>query len=135
MEKYRKEMKENEDLVAEFQSEGNYYPWVVKAVKEVVTELGEEGVHSYSKKAMEKISDYHKGDLVFISFSGMINGPYLSILQSFINGRNDTYFYDGLDLSYDRFEDLHPTGKGYAQISGQIFNYLTENGLIPCDLP
>ena len=99
-------------------------------------EIGEKGALDYSKKALWRLRDYYNGRLVFITLSGRreLKKSNLTLLQSFVQERGDTYIYDGLDLSYDKLEDgAHPTGKGYIQFAGWIFDYLVQNDLIPCD--
>jgi len=129
---YKKEISDDKVLLAEFYNKGNFYPWAGRAVQDVMAELGEERMLVYNRKALERINGYYKRRLVFITFFGWLNGSDLSILQDFIRNRGDTHIYDELSSNYDRFVDGHPTGKGYAQIAGQIFDYLTKNGFVPC---
>lgn len=130
---YKREIMSDHVLYAQLRSEGDFYPWSKKVSQELREEIGEEGVLAYNRKALERISDYYKGQLVFTTFTQNLNGSYVSMLQDFVKMRRDTYIYDSLTLSYDRFEDWHPTGRGYEQIAGQIFDYLKQSGLIPCD--
>lgn len=136
MDRYMAEIMSDQSLLIQLQGERNFYPWSRKAAQELMAEIGEEGVLAYNRKALERINDHYKGKLVFITFSEKkaLKGSRLVMLQSFAKERSDTYIYDGLSLSYDKLEDgAHPTGKGYAQIAGWIFDYLKQNGIVPCD--
>lgn len=134
MDQYMKDMNSNQALLTQLQREGNFYPWSTKAAQDIKTELGEEGVLAYNKKALWRMNDYYKGRLVFITISGKssLTDPHFSMLRSFSQARGNTYIYDGLSDNYDHFTDRHPTGKGYAQIAVEIFDYLRQNRLVPC---
>jgi len=140
IDQYREEISADQALLTQFQREGIFSPWSIKASQELMAELGEEGVLDYSKEALWRMRDYYKGKLVFITFSHSqkraLEDSRLAILQSFAKAISHTYIYDGLTLSYDKLEDgSHPTGKGYATIVGWVFDYLTQNGFVPCRLP
>jgi hypothetical protein len=131
---YRKEMLADEDLMKNFYEKGEYFPWTTKAVQELAEAFNKEGGLEYQKVALQRINDYYKGKLAFVTFSNLID-KYMSALRDFAEARGDTYFYNEISEDYDRFADGHPTSKGYAQIDEQIFDYLTQNGFVPCSLP
>jgi len=136
---YKKEIKADENLLSHFYSIGEFHPWSEKAAQELMEELSEDGVLAYNMRTLERMRDYYRERLVFITFSGeawpALKDTYSLLLHDFSRVRGNTYFYNGLDSSFDHFEDWHPTSKGHAQIAGQIFDYLKQNGFVPCSSP
>jgi len=128
---YRKEMLADEALFKNSYEKGEFFPWVKKAIQELAEELNKQGGPEYQKVALQRIHNYYKGELVFVT-SSTLKDLYISALRDFAEVRGNTYFYDGINHNYDHFEDWHPTGEGYAQIARQIFDYLIKNGLVPC---
>lgn len=135
IDQYRKEISSDSALLSEFRRKGILRPWNDRAVQELMTVLDEQGMLEYSKKALSRMRENYKGRLIFIVFSGAkaLDDSKFFALQSFAKERNDTYIYDGLSSSYEKFADSHPTSKGYEKIASEIFKYISINRLVPCD--
>lgn len=116
-------------------AERGFYSLVLKARQELKEQISEQEKIGYHMAALQKLNDYYKGKLVFItrySHGGLINA-YMVALRAVANTRRQTYFYNELNPRHERLPDnAHPTGKGYVQIAGEIFDYLKQNGLVPC---
>lgn len=129
---YRKEMLADKDLLSKFYAKGEFYPWWKKARQELSEEFNKLGGLKYQKAAIEKINYYYKGKLMFVTHS-TLEESYISALRHFADLRSGTYIYDGLAFNYDHFVDWHPTSNGYEKIAGEIFNYIKNNNIIPCE--
>lgn len=127
-----------EGALPESLGEAGFYSLVLKARQEMKEQVNKQEKIEYQMATLWKINDYHKGKLVFITrySHGILDNEYMSALRTFADARGNTYFFNELSPYYDHFPgDSHPTSKGYAQIAASIFDYLKQNGIVPCDSP
>lgn len=118
---------------------GVFYQGWHQALAEIVKNLGgEDKVLSLQKQYFSEFSKYYKGPLLIFDFPPLDN-KYQNTLNDFKNSRKNTILYDNLVKIYDNPEsflkDGHPSPKGYTAIVNDLYNYLTENNVIPCQKP
>ncbi|HRN70007.1 MAG TPA: hypothetical protein PLS49_02375, partial [Candidatus Woesebacteria bacterium] len=76
------------------------------------------------------------GHTVLMTFPKMRNFPYQKIEYTVnqYQDRTDLMYlsdiYTNKELYYKN--DYHPTAKGHKVIAADVYNYLTENNIIPC---
>ena len=109
-----------------------------RAVKDLYKEYGEERILDYQKRALYSIDNYFKRRLVIFTLPHSIgfSDNYKSIIEDFVKARKDTYFYQSptdFKNSGLLMLDNHPSADGHERIARDLFGYLTENKLIPCD--
>jgi len=109
-----------------------------KAKEDIINEFGKENLSQFQGRALYKIDDYYKKQLVIFSLlsRSVIFEEHRLIIQDFVRARNNTSFYESaVDLIGDGrvLPDGHLSITGYALIAEDLFDYLTTNKLIPCD--
>lgn len=133
--KYFKEFKQSGEL-SELVKQGKPYEAFALAKEQVKKEFGEENVYKYQKKAIRKINDYYNGELVLIPLQN-VGQKNKSLLYEFAQIRNKTVIFDKLSDIYSiknaTLSDSHPSEIGHQIIAQDIFNYLNNNTLIPCN--
>jgi hypothetical protein len=133
--KYFKEFKQSGEL-SELVKQGKPYEAFKLANEQVKKEFGEKNVYKYQKKAIRKINDYYNGELVLIPLQN-VGQKNKSLLYEFAQIRNKTVIFDKLSDIYSiknaTLSDSHPSEIGHQIIAQDIFNYLNNNTLIPCN--
>lgn len=108
--------------------------WWDKAVQDQYTELGEEKVMQYQEEALRSIDSYYKNTLVI--FTLPLQEKFNRIIEKFVESREDSYFFKDEVFQFGKkfqLPDSHPNKEGHAFIARNLFDYLTEKKIIPCD--
>ncbi len=104
------------------------------ALKELITELGEDKIAQHQTIALKSISNYYTGKLLIYTLAKWLRDKPLSIVSDFIKNRPDSYFIEGttdLQKQNGMFPDHHPNQIGHQMIASEIFDYLSQN-IIKC---
>ncbi len=114
-----------------------YYKAWTLARNDILQEIGEEGIYNQNKTSLTEINNYYKGPLY------LITAPWLTSLQkqlfkNFTINRKFIFYFDGITDIHKNPEssfpnDGHPSQKGHQIIANDVFQYLLENKIIPCN--
>ena len=82
--------------------------------------------------SLYSINDYYTKSLVFLLYS--ITSDETAIVEDFAQVREDTYVYKVSNLPDEEVlpNDDHPNKNGHLALANGLFNYFTENDIIPC---
>lgn len=137
-EKYKKEMTARSKTRID-PEEG--FPWSTKANKEFKEEFSEKDILKYQQNALHSISTYFQGPLLIFT-NPFVKDPYKELMRNFAKSRANTFFYDDIpdvqelkERILDKYSlhDFHPTKEGYSLIAGDLFKFLENSWLIPCN--
>lgn len=98
----------------------------------------DESVLNYQKNSLDEFNNNYKGPLVMFTFP-FTKLEYKFVLKNYIYLHKNGYFFDGITNIYDNKDmflfpyDYHPTLKGYELIAQELFEYLINNKIIPCN--
>ncbi len=121
---------------AKLEKQGIFYKGWEEAQQQILQTLGgERNILRLQKKYLESVNDYYKGPLILFNFPSQdVNS--LNIINGFVKDRQHTYFYGNLANIYQNQKyylgDSHPSSQGYTLIVNDLYNYLTQNNIIPC---
>ncbi len=128
-----------ETMSKEFKRELNngikYYPEGTKANEEIVNKLGIDNILKYQESAIKKILNYYTGPLTLFVIPGMQDNRK-KMLEQTVKEVGFWSYFDGLRNYYNvngAFPDAHPNQKGHQMIAEDVFNYLKNSKLIPCN--
>ena len=97
----------------------------------IITNMGKDQIREYQQKVFNEFDNYFNKDLLLFTYA--INDQNdENLIRNFANSRPRTYFYNLLS-NVEILPDGHPSAKGYNQIANDLFKYLTENKIIPCN--
>ena len=104
-----------------------------KAIENTFKIYGEEKILNMQKKFLPLIRKYYKNKILFVVMTD--NSKYTNIVNDFVKKDENSIIYDTFTLYDDnlRFIDKHPNEKGYSIFSDELFTYLREKKIIPCD--
>lgn len=97
-----------------------------------------ESILDYQKKSLEEFNNNYKDQLVVFTFSN-IKFEYKSVLKNYVRLHKNAYFFDAISNIHDHNDeflfpyDYHPSLKGHQIIAQELFNYLINNKIIPCN--
>lgn len=134
-EEYRKEMVESGEL-KKYEEKGMFYIYNVKASEDVAKIFGKEKVLEYQFAALKSLWTIYKNPLLVLSFPTRLNKEEQEFIEKFINESSNAYFYGQLPVPVNpdtALPDGHPNKEGYSLFANNIFRYLTDNHLIPCN--
>ncbi len=94
-----------------------------------------EKLKNYQSQVIHKFLQVFANNLLFLSF------PYQpendkQLLGDIVQQRSNIYYFDQLtniNKLKEVLPDGHPTVKGYASITNDIYDYLLKNNIIPCE--
>lgn len=97
---------------------------------------GESNVLDLQAKAMKGLNEYFGGKVVIVTIPPF-KTEHISIIKSFMKSRKGISLLqipdDYSQNSENILPDGHPSPQGYSYIADKIFNYLTQNNIIPCE--
>jgi len=108
-----------------------------KTVEEISKNYGRAGILSIQKKILNDFNNYYQGKLFIFTFPTTKEGNK-NLIKDFALLRNNTYYFDQITNIYsnrDKYvlNDGHPNEGGYKVIAEDLFKYLTEKKIIPCN--
>lgn len=107
-----------------------------RAMKEILKELGEDKITEYNMRSVNLLGKNYKGKLLLISPRGMLTGETREKIESFVQNRNNSAFYEiPLNLSKENgvFRDGHFNGKGHLLVAQELYSYLIKKRLTSCN--
>ena len=133
---YHQEMMES----GEFQrlvDSGVYYPSWKKAETELRQQISDEEFMDIQMRFLTAFNSLYQGNLVLFMFPSMSDHLELFFMD-YVSQRPNTYYFNSLSDIYSSEElffanDNHPTSKGHAVIAEDLYKYLTENNIVPCN--
>ncbi len=96
---------------------------------------GPEKLKDFQLQVFRKLFNLYSGKLIYISTKYQPKED-MQLLNTLVKDRQKTYYYDQLIDVYlhkETLPDNHPTAIGYTLIVEDIYNYLLENKIIPCE--
>ena len=85
---------------------------------------------------LKKINNFYLGKLLIFTFP-LTEVKYKTIIKKFSNERKGTFFYDGITHIYNNnnlyLPDGHPSKEGHNVIANDLFKYIINNKIIPCN--
>lgn len=86
-------------------------------------------------KAMRSFTEYFYGPTILVINPGVLD-PYTDLIKKIANEKK-YYYFDNLRNFYNNggyfVGDYHPNVKGHKMIAEDIFNYLRNSKIIPCE--
>ncbi len=118
--------------------QGIFYQGWEHAQEDIITQLGGlNNIFQLQKKYFSQLNNYYNGPLLIFNFP--TQPDFESVLNDLKNSRKNTYLYLNLTDIYSNHQyylkDGHPSAQGYTAIVNDLYNYLTENNIIPCQKP
>ncbi len=106
-----------------------------ESTNQVIEDMGgKEKAFKIQEEKMSEISRYYKGKLAFLS--PQLKNETKNILVDIAKKREDTHLFDKVSSFYNKenkLPDHHPTARGYRIMAEEIFGYLKNSKLIPCN--
>ena len=121
------------------EKQGIFYTGWHMALNDIYNQLGGESkILDMQKQYFIQLDNYYKGPLLIFDFTPS-SKQYSDELNSFKNSRKNTLLYDNLPNIYtdpqNYLKDYHPSPAGHTMIANALFDYLTQNNIIPCQKP
>lgn len=125
-------MKANLYGVYLFKNEFGLLPPVAQSYEGIRRKFQEE-IDPNEVEALHSINNYYKKSLLFLLY--FITSGQRAIVEDFARLREDTYVHKVSDLSDEEMipHDFHPNKNGHRTFADELFKYVTQNNLIPCD--
>jgi len=115
------------------EKQGIFYQNWHLARQEMLSELTQQDLIEFQKKAINKLNFYFNGNLIYLSFPN--KNEYLTILKELAFKRPNTYFFQPT-FTYSNKEfflpDSHLNNLGHKQTAQDVYGYLIKNKLVPC---
>lgn len=115
----------------------NIYETWIKAQNDLNLTYGYAKLAEVNKHAIESMKEYYKGKVVMVPVPIMLNHESYLILKNIVSKNPNWYYFDKLGNIYEQdasyLGDGHPNPKGHKMIAEDIFNYLKNSNLIPCE--
>jgi len=135
---YREQLKATGQFDA-LLKQGKFYSDTVKARQDTISELGgKDNVLMLQKEYLQQMNDLFKNPLIVFTIKSFksFEEKNKNLLEEFVRTRKNSSFYSStvnLNKQDDTsLPDGHPTKKGHQLISAEMFNYLKDNNIIPC---
>jgi len=114
---------------------GDYSKVATYARETLKEKMSEKEIILYQKKHLKYLISNINSNLLFVSFSSLID-EYKNIINALISKDSKLYYHDSLTdvkaLSEVLADGFHPTSKGHKLISDDIYKYIISNQIIPC---
>lgn len=136
LEDYYKKFKDNSEL-EKYINDGHYYYVWDMAQNESVSKLGIKNVQEYQENTILKINNYYDGPLI-VMLLPRINQKDKEQIERIFSLRKNTYLFDQMrnlhEIENAVFpNDGHPNKNGHKIISEDIFKFLFNRKIIPCN--
>ena len=114
----------------------NSYPIHSKLGAKLIEEIGKVRFIEYQKRILYKFNDLNKKNGVIIMTFPFTNGEYQEILRDFVDS-GTYYYFNKLTNIYKigglSYFDGHPNKEGHQIIAEDVYDYIVDNEIIPCD--
>lgn len=125
---------EHKEEATTLEKQGIYYKNWADARESLEKEIGKKGFNNHLKEKLDQFYNLYKKRLLLVTLPN--NKMYIDTLKNFTSKRVNTYFFES-SIKWNQTEyflpDLHFNDLGHKKMTEDIFNYLTENKIIPCD--
>lgn len=108
--------------------------YFLKAQEELFSEMSSEKMVEYEMKSLVSITGYYKNRFLFFSY-GMLSDER-AVLDNFIKSKSpSSYIFESKLLSEGQRipNDGHPNQKGHEMLAQEIYQYIVNNNIIPCN--
>lgn len=111
----------------------SYYPWRM-AWQQIVKEFGVDGILNFQRSSLLEFNKLYQGPLLFV-YGDWIEKSYQEAFDKYLNKYHKKNWSLTISIpSENHFPtDGHPNQKGHQKIAEEVFGYLRENKLIPCN--
>ncbi len=135
VEKIDAEIKANGEWEKDIKKGENYPSWN-RALEEYQKKYSEDDIYKKQKDILASFDKSYNNPLLIVTFPP-IPDKGAELINSFVASRPKTYFFQKLtdvtDIKGAYFEgDWHPNQKGHLIIARDFFNYLNNEGFLPC---
>lgn len=131
--------KNREKWLKEGLNENSYEFWN-RAHWEVMKEFTPDTMNAYQLATLNKINDYYMGKLVFLYQRNTDidwTAKQFLFVDDFTRTRKYSYIHQIVNVmnttNYHFPTDHHPNKEGHKAITEDVFQYLTQEGIIPCE--
>ena len=135
LEEYSKNPEFKKQVDQESKKDEGFDPWK-KALEQVNKEMTPSQIMDFQGRAMKRLDDYYRGDLIYIPIKRFFSPEELAFAKNIIDKRPKGYFFDGLRNFYNEGGaingDEHPNQKGHGMIAEDVYNYLISNNFMNC---
>lgn len=132
---YRIQMEKSGKL-KEYEKNGVFYANILKATRELEKAYGKDSILDYQYAVMKSFLTMYKNPLLVLSFPSGLNKENQKFIEKFIKESSIVYFYSQLPIPVNpdtALLDGHPNKAGYTLFANDIFRYLVDTRLIPCN--
>lgn len=132
---YKRQMEESGEL-KKYEEKGIFYPFNAKATEELAEMYEKKQILDYQYTIMESLRAIYKNPLVVLGTSSSLSNESKDLIEKFVKETPNAYFYGDLPklIKLDSaLPDGHPNKGGYALFANDIFRYLSDTHLIPCN--
>lgn len=115
----------------EYRARGIFDPGWSLATIELNRERGWESLAKDEYANLAEMNRIYDGYLVIFADANL-PADIKTMIKIFSLSRQNIFFWDSLN-DYDKLADGHPSAIGHGQIADSLFNYLTNQKIIPCN--
>ena len=113
----------------------SYEPWLL-AKQEIQKTYGENGIFEYQLKALKKINNLYRGEILFIVQKTESNNKPFPYMYKFKNERVNTEIYEIVNIDDNPqlhfLTDPHPNITGHKVIAEDVYDYIKKSNIIHC---
>lgn len=110
--------------------DGVHYPSWTKAKIDIEKEYGKEAIAMHQYQKLTDFTRLFGGPIILLSPIPLPN-TYYQLLKVLAAGRNNIYLKTET-FDFSALPDGHPSPQGHTQIARNLFNYLVQRKIIPC---
>jgi len=129
-------MKRKKIFESEQAKKGDYSPARNTAAKYALEHIGESHIIEQENAALYEFRKNYKGNLVITSLD--MEYRYKNLIKLFINNQKNINYLILNNISTEKKEyfliDGHPNIDGHKIIAQELYDYILEKNLIPCDV-
>jgi hypothetical protein len=106
-----------------------------KVEKEIMGTYTPEELDAYGKKALDSLAAFYDGTVLFFVY-GKLSQSQAGILRDFADTRGSAFIFDSiptLRAEEKAPHDEHPGVSGHARFARELYRYMIEESVIPCD--
>lgn len=103
--------------------------------REVMGEYSPEELDAYGRSALASLSDFYTGSVLFFVY-GRLSASQRGILRAFAETHPNSFIFDSVSPLRPEEKvphDEHPGVSGHERFARELYRYLTDNRVIPCE--
>lgn len=122
--------------IAKYYAQHDYFFAYTQAQQMIEKKYGLNYIFSLQKKALQDFSSLYHGPLLVAMFATS-DAPSRGLIETYVKERGHAYFNPALtpisQSNQNSLPDGHPNIQGHAMIAGQLFQYMKDQHILPCD--